>query len=110
MLQAARVRRLACDHAEHVTRIQRRNEGPADQGQQFDWREIRCDTETAAKAEAERQQALEDPGEVEWIYLRNKSKQWVARRTPRHLQRDPPRRSETGSLLVEAVTEFFLRK
>jgi hypothetical protein len=51
----------------------------------FEWREIPCDSESAAKAEAEQQQQLEDPNEVEWIYLRNRNHEWVARRTPRNL-------------------------
>jgi hypothetical protein len=54
----------------------------------FDWREIACATGDAAKAEAERQQSL-DTHDAEWIYLRNASGQWVARRTPRDL-RPPP--------------------
>jgi len=60
-----------------------------DRGSSFDWREIVCDSEAAAKAEARRQQLAEDPEEVEWIYLRNKSSAWVARRTPRHLELPP---------------------
>jgi hypothetical protein len=54
----------------------------------FDWREIACASEDAAKAEAERQQSL-DIRSAEWIYLRNASGQWVARRTPRNLQPHP---------------------
>jgi hypothetical protein len=53
----------------------------------FDWREIACDSEPAAKAEAERQQSLDDADEAEWIYLRSdKTGEWLARRTPRHLE------------------------
>jgi hypothetical protein len=53
----------------------------------FDWREIVCNSEDAAKAEVERQQALDDDNQAEWIYLKNeKSENWVARRTPRHLE------------------------
>jgi hypothetical protein len=51
----------------------------------FAWREIACASGDAAKAEAERQQSL-DTRDAEWIYLRNASGQWVARRTPRDLQ------------------------
>jgi hypothetical protein len=46
-----------------------------------------CDSEAAAKAEAERQQSLDDADEAEWIYLRSdKTGEWLARRTPRHLE------------------------
>jgi hypothetical protein len=52
----------------------------------FDWREIICDSADVAKAEAERQQGLDNDAEAEWIYLKpEKSVTWVARRTPRHL-------------------------
>jgi len=83
----------------------------ADPHQDFDWREIPCDTEAAAQAEAERQQALEAPEEVEWIYLRNKSKQWVARRTPRHLFIAKPSEfaSEVTGGLLESVLDYFLK-
>jgi hypothetical protein len=48
-------------------------------------REIVCDSEESAKAEAERQQASEEDAEAEWIYLRNETTgQWLARRTPRN--------------------------
>ena len=53
----------------------------------FDWREIVCVSETSAKAEAERQQSLDDPEEAEWVYLKSeKTGQWLARRTPRRLE------------------------
>jgi len=56
----------------------------------FDWREVVCADEEAAKAEAERRQALDDAGEAEWIYLRSdRTGQWLARRTPRHLECKP---------------------
>lgn len=87
-------------------RKRRGGKQPDDQRQQFDWREIPCDTEAAAEAEAQRQQALEDPEEVEWIYLRNKRKQWVARRTPRHLHRDPPSQI-TGSVLDALINALL---
>lgn len=52
----------------------------------FAWREIVCGSEPAAKAEAERQQLLDDDDVAEWIYLRSdKTGQWLARRTPRQL-------------------------
>jgi hypothetical protein len=54
----------------------------------FDWREVACASGDAAKAEAERQQSV-DTRNAEWIYLRNASGQWVARRTPRNLQPPP---------------------
>jgi len=53
----------------------------------FDWREIVCDSEAAAKAEVERQQNLDDRDEAEWIYLRRDTTgEWLARRTPRQLE------------------------
>jgi hypothetical protein len=53
----------------------------------FDWREIVCDSEDAAKAEAQRQQALDNDDEAEWIYLKpEETGIWVARRTPRHME------------------------
>jgi hypothetical protein len=72
-----------------VLRWQRRSDSTdREQADGFDWREIVCASGDAAKAEAERQQSL-DPLDVEWIYLRNASGQWVARRTPRDLQVPP---------------------
>jgi hypothetical protein len=50
---------------------------------EFEWREIRRSNREEAEAEARRQQELDDAAEVEWIYLRNKRGEWVARRTPR---------------------------
>jgi hypothetical protein len=53
----------------------------------FDWREIVCASEDAAKAQAERQQALDDDDEAEWVYLHDEGTgQWLARRTPRHIE------------------------
>jgi hypothetical protein len=69
-----------------VLRWRRRSHSTdSEQADGFDWREITCASEEAAKAEAERQQSL-DTRAAEWIYLRNASGQWVARRTPRDLQ------------------------
>lgn len=62
---------------------------PEDSAIEFDWREIVCVDERNAKMEADRQQQLEDPQAVEWIYLRNRDQQWVARRTPRHMSAAP---------------------
>jgi hypothetical protein len=36
----------------------------------FDWREVVCDSESAAKSEAERQQSLDDDEVAEWICLK----------------------------------------
>ncbi len=68
----------------------------------FDWREIVCADEHGARVEAVRQQQLEDPEEVEWIYLRNQNQQWVARRTPRHMPEPPKSRR---SKLLDVVRE-----
>jgi hypothetical protein len=65
----------------------RRSKHVDDPNAGFDGREMVCDSEDAAKAEAERQQALEVGDDAEWIYLRpEKTGQWVARRTPRELE------------------------
>jgi hypothetical protein len=47
-------------------------------------REIVCASEVGAKAEAERQQAAELDERAEWIYLRNATEMWVARRVDRY--------------------------
>jgi hypothetical protein len=72
-----------------VMRSRRRSHSTdREQADGFDWREIACASEDAAKAEVERQQGL-DTRDAEWIYLRNASGQWVARRTPRDLRAPP---------------------
>jgi hypothetical protein len=74
---------------------------------EFDWREIPCVDEAAAKAEAQRQQA-EDGDQAEWIYLRHDGR-WVARRTPRNW--NPPEESQslTRSFLDQLTdpTQWF---
>lgn len=56
-------------------------------GKRFAWREITCESEQAAKAEAERQQASDDDDQAEWISLRHgKTGNWLALRRPRHLE------------------------
>lgn len=50
-----------------------------------DWREIRCANREAAEVEVHRRQEREDTDTVEWIYLRNKEREWVARRVPRKI-------------------------
>ena len=71
----------------------------------FDWREIVCADEAAAKAEAARQEAADDPS-VEWVYLHNdKTDQWLARRVPR----DPSMYAErTRTPLWEAFLQNLL--
>jgi hypothetical protein len=65
----------------------------------FDWREVVCSSEDAARAEAEKRQSTEDPNEVEWVYLRKDSTgEWIARRTPRDME--PPRTSMGEALLA----------
>jgi hypothetical protein len=64
-----------------------------DRDPEFDWREIACQNEGAAQVEAKRQQGSDDPDVAEWIYLRNASGQWVARRTPRNLRPRVPFRT-----------------
>lgn len=84
----------------------------SDQSPPFEWREIPCASAEAARVEAVRQQELEDPDEVEWIYLRNKDQQWVARRTPRHLGPEPSskRKSILGALVDNLhLEDLFLR-
>jgi hypothetical protein len=60
-------------------------------------------SEEAARTEAEQQQATDDPAEAEWIYLRNRSGQWVARRTPRNM-RQP--KTTWRQALLEALNPF----
>jgi hypothetical protein len=68
----------------------------------FDWREVVCSSESAAKAEAEKLQSTEDPDEVEWVYLHKESTgEWIARRTPRHME--PPRKS-FGDVLFDVFS------
>jgi hypothetical protein len=70
----------------------------------FDWLEVPCASGEDAQAEAARQQLLDDPDAAEWIYLRNKDHQWVARRTPRNLPLPKPtKRSRFLDLLAEFI-------
>jgi hypothetical protein len=69
----------------------------------FDCREIVCADEESAKTEAARQGSVDDADQAEWIYLRNASGQWVARRTPRHLT---PRRMSISEMLAEVFNPF----
>jgi hypothetical protein len=48
-------------------RLRRRKRQDAELNAGFEWREIVCDTEEAASAEAERQQTVDDDDEAEWI-------------------------------------------
>jgi hypothetical protein len=69
--------------------------------------EISCASSTAAKAEALRQQEREpDQAAVEWIYLRNTSGTWVARRTQRYIA--PPEAPPTRTSWLGALWEAFL--
>lgn len=56
-----------------------------DANSDFEWREIQCANREAAEVEARRQQDREATDTVEWIYLRNKEREWVARRVPRKI-------------------------
>jgi hypothetical protein len=47
-------------------------------------REVVCVSEDDARDEVERQQAAEPDRRAEWIYLRNASEVWVARRVDRY--------------------------
>jgi hypothetical protein len=79
------------DESSLMKRQDRKQETADEQDASFSWREVPCTSEAAAKAEAEAEaeNTLEEPEEAEWIYLRNTSKQWVARRAPRHLPGEP---------------------
>ena len=76
-----------------------------------EWREIACGSQSAARAEAQRQQVDEDSDDVEWIYLRNRAGVWVARRTPRHLDQLPPEKPRRAwrllGLLFDSVLDTF---
>lgn len=79
----------------------------------FDCREVRCTNRATAEAEAHRQQEREDTDTVEWIYLRNKEREWVARRVPRKINvtSKPPRwRRWLGVVADELhLEDLFLR-
>lgn len=67
-------------------------------------REVECASEVAAKAEVERQEAAESDARAEWIYLRNGSGVWIARRVDRYFAAEPvslkqAAKEEAGSLL-----------
>jgi hypothetical protein len=65
-------------------------------------REVVCASEDAAKAEAKRQQAAEVDARAEWIYLRNRAGEWVARRVDMNPTPQP-------MSLKEAVKEEGIR-
>ncbi len=70
----------------------RRREPEPEPNADFNRQEVVCSGEAAAKAEAERQQSLDDPDEAVWVYLKSdQTGQWLARRTPRHIEqpKDP---------------------
>jgi hypothetical protein len=67
-------------------------------------REILSGDEASARAQAERQQQLEQAPEAEWIYLRNKDGLWVARRTARDPQPSTPSRRER---IFNAIADIF---
>jgi hypothetical protein len=75
--------------------------------EEFDWREISCRDESSAKDEMRRQQELDDPDEAEWIYLRNKTGHWVARRTPRHMGIPGRRPSVSRTLFAEFLDHLL---
>jgi hypothetical protein len=77
------------------------NDLPKDE---VEWREIPCANREEAEAEAQRQQELDDATEVEWIYLRNKNSEWVARRTP--LRMTEKRRSRWAALGAAMIDSF----
>jgi hypothetical protein len=54
-----------------------------------------------------RQQELDDPDEAEWIYLRNKTGHWVARRTPRHMGIPGRRPSVSRTLFAEFLDHLL---
>jgi hypothetical protein len=77
----------------------RANKPRSEPNDEFVWSEITCESQEAAQSEAERQQER-DSADAEWIYLRNPSGQWVARRTPRSLK---PPREPWWSSVIDAV-------
>jgi hypothetical protein len=67
--------------------------------------EIACADENTAREQAAHQQAREEAGAMEWIYLRNRSGQWVARRVPKN----PPPESERKSRakrVIDALVNY----
>jgi hypothetical protein len=72
----------------------------------FDRRDVVCASREAARAEAERQEALETNSDAEWIYLKPEaSTEWVARRTPRHPEHYEAKRPFLASLLAALFSE-----
>ena len=67
-------------------------------------REMVCGDEDSARAQAERQQQLEQDPDAEWIYLRNRDGRWVARRTARDPQPATPTRRER---IFNAIADIF---
>jgi hypothetical protein len=72
-----------------MKKLKTRDANHAPQPDGFGRFEIPCLNREAAEAEAKRQQELQTTDEAEWIYLRNKDRQWVARRTSHNTQADP---------------------
>lgn len=64
--------------------------------------DVRCASREAAEAEARHRQDREDNPDVEWIFLRDKDRNWVARRTPRE-----PRRRLRSSV-GDAILDVFI--
>jgi hypothetical protein len=100
------------DHGSENGESERRE--TSDLSAAFDSREIPCVDEQAAEREMQRQQQLDDPDVAEWIYLRNKAGQWVARRTPRHPTVADEKTSVKSKLLQAAldnlhIEDLFLR-
>lgn len=68
----------------------------------FEYREHPCSDRTAARAEAQRQQALERDRDAAWVAVKTRGGQWVARRVPVGSQEDTKTfwESLVGALLM----------
>jgi hypothetical protein len=74
--------------------------------EQFVWMVVPCASREAARAEAERRQAV-DTSEATWIYLRING-QWVAKRTPTDVESEEWKPRGRADRIASAVINFFL--
>jgi hypothetical protein len=67
--------------------------------------EVACADESTAREEAAHREAREEDNAMEWIYLRNRSGQWVARRV---LKNPPPEceRKSRAKRVLDALLNY----
>jgi hypothetical protein len=70
--------------------------------------EIVCQSEAIARALAQEREASETERGAEWIYLRNRKKEWVARRIPPgYFDRRASKDREKPGLVTSIVQELL---